>query len=306
LNIPPGNITTISPNFATLYSYNANFSITREIGAGFVATASYLYTKGTHLPIYVDINLVPSGNFLADGRPIYSSTARVYTDFGNILSAESVGDSNYNALNLTLEKRWSRGFELFATYTWAHAIDDAPEQNTIDSANTETLSDPSNRRRDRGNSPTDRPHVFNMTGVFMPKVHSSSKIARYLLNLNRLSVGLVASSGDVFNIGSNQILNGDSSAAPAYQRPLFVGRNTLRGPATFELNARYSRLFALTERKNLEFLAESTNITNTLNVTNLNTTAQVDAFGNIVVPPPNAATAARDQRLIQIGLRLNF
>jgi hypothetical protein len=306
LNIPPGNITTISPNFATLYSYNANFSITREIGAGFVATASYLHTKGTHLPIYVDINLVPSGNFLADGRPIYSSTARVYPDFGNILSAESVGDSNYNALNLTLEKRWSGGFELFATYTWSHAIDDAPEQNTIDSANTETLSDPSDRRRDRGNSLTDRPHVFNMTGVFMPQVHSSSKIARYLLNLNRLSVGLVASSGDVFNIGSNQILNGDSSAAPAYKRPLFVGRNTLRGPATFELNARYSRLFALTERKSLEFLAESTNITNTLNVTNLDTTAQVDAFGNVVVPPPNAATAARDQRLIQIGLRLNF
>ena len=49
-NVPPGDITTISPNFATLYSFNANFSISQEIGAGFVATASYLYTKGTHLP----------------------------------------------------------------------------------------------------------------------------------------------------------------------------------------------------------------------------------------------------------------
>ena len=53
-------------------------------------------------------------------------------------------------------------------------------------------------------------------------------------------------------------------------------------------------------------MAESTNITNTLNVTNLNTTAQVDAFGNIIAPPPNAATSARDQRLIQLGLRFNF
>jgi hypothetical protein len=145
-----------------------------------------------------------------------------------------------------------------------------------------------------------------MTGVFMPQVHKGGKVARYLLNLNRLSVGLVASSGDVFNMGSNQILNGDTSAVPAYQRPLFVGRNTIRGPAIFELNARYSRLFALTERKSLEFLAESTNITNTLNVTNLDTTTQVNAFGNIIVPPPNAATAARDQRLIQIGVRFHF
>ena len=302
----PPNITTISPNFATLYSYNANLSITRQLGAGFVATASYLYTKGTHLPVYININLVPSGSFLADGRPIFSSAARVYPTFGNILSAESVGDSNYHALNLTLERRWSRGFELFATYTWSHAIDDAPEQNTIDSANTETLSDPSNRRRDRGSSLTDRRHVFNVTGVFMPRVHANGGFARYILNLNRLSVGLVASSGDIFNMGSDQILNGDSSATPGYQRPLFVGRNTVRGPAVFELNARYSRLFQLTERKSLEVMAESANITNTLNVTNLNTTAEVDSSGNIVVPPRNAATTARDQRIIQLGLSFKF
>jgi hypothetical protein len=140
----------------------------------------------------------------------------------------------------------------------------------------------------------------------MPQVHTSSSVVRYLLNLNRLSIGLLASSGDVFNMGTNQILDGDTSAAPAYQRPLFVGRNTIRGPAIFELNARYSRLFALTERKSLEFMAESTNITNTLNVTNLDTTAQVNAFGNIIVPSPNAATAARDQRLIQFDVRLAF
>ena len=53
-------------------------------------------------------------------------------------------------------------------------------------------------------------------------------------------------------------------------------------------------------------MAESTNITNTLNVTNLNTTAQVNASGTIIVPPPNAATSARDQRLIQLGVRFNF
>jgi len=46
--------------------------------------------------------------------------------------------------------------QFFATYTWSDAIDDAPEQNSIDSANTVTLSDPSDRRRDRGQLP-DRP-----------------------------------------------------------------------------------------------------------------------------------------------------
>jgi TonB dependent receptor len=66
-------------------------------------------TKGTHLPVYRNINLVPSGFSLADGRPIFSSTARVYPGFANILSAESVGNSEYNGMNLSLRKRFAHG-----------------------------------------------------------------------------------------------------------------------------------------------------------------------------------------------------
>src|SRR6202011_2049771 len=123
------------------------------------------------------INLVPSGQQLADGRPVFGS-ARVFSGFGNILSAESAGQSVYNGLNLTLNKRFSRGFEMFATYTWSHAIDDAPEQNNIDSANF-LLSDPSNRRRDRGNSLTDRRHAFNANAVWSPIASASSGVLNY-------------------------------------------------------------------------------------------------------------------------------
>lgn len=42
------------------------------------------------------------------------------------------------------------------------------------------------------------------------------------------------------------------------------------------------------------------------NVMNLNTAALVDAAGNIIKPPPKGATAARDQRLIQLSVRVNF
>jgi hypothetical protein len=43
-----------------------------------------------------------------------------------------------------------------------------------------------------------------------------------------------------------------------------------------------------------------------MNPIGLNTTATVDALGNIVRPQSNAATSARDQRLIQLGVRFNF
>jgi hypothetical protein len=303
--LAPQTINTVDPNFATLYSYNANFTISREIGSNFVLSAGYLFTQGTHLPVYRNINLVPTGALLADTRPIFSTTARVYPGLANILSAESVGKSNYNGLNVTLQKRLSKGYELIATYTWSHAIDDAPEQNNIDSG-AAFLSDPTNRKRDRGNSLTDKRHTFNMTGVFMPEFGIKNHTGHYLANHNRLSVGAVASSGDLFNLGSNATLNGDPTETAAYQRPAYVGRNTIRAANQVELFARYSRMFPITERKSLEFLAESTNLTNRMNPIGLNTTATVDAAGNITKPASNAATSARDQRLVQLGLRLNF
>jgi hypothetical protein len=113
-------------------------------------------------------------------------------------------------------------------------------------------------------------------------------------------------SGDVFNIGSNQILNGDPSIPASLQRPLFIGRNTLRAPRTAELNVRYVRMFPVHELLRLEFIAESTNITNRTNVVGLNSTALVLPSGFRISGPSQAWTAALDQRLLQAGLWITF
>ena len=300
----PLDVNTVSPDFANLYSINANFSVTRELTPTMSLTASYLYTAGNRLPVYLSLNVVPSGNFLADDRPIFG-TARVYPAFGNVISAESVGHSTYNGANLTLRKQTSKGVEFYATYTWSHAIDNAPEQNNID-AGAFLPADPTNLRRERGDSLTDKRHVFNMTSVLMPEFHLSNKTLNALANRNRLAVSVVAATGDVFNMGSNKMLNGDNATGAAYQRPLFIGRDTIRAPGQFEMNARYSRLFPIKERTSAEFIAETTNLTNRLNVINLNTTASVDAAGNITTPASLAPTATRDQRLLQLGVRFNW
>jgi hypothetical protein len=304
VNLGIQSINTVDPGFSTLYSVNANVSVSREITRDTALTISYLFTRGDHIPIVQNINLVPSGLQLADGRPIFGS-ARVYPDFGNILVAESVGQSEYNALNITLTKRLSHGLQVFATYTWSHAIDDAPEQNVIDSPNF-MLSDPTNRRRDRGNSLTDRPNVFNGNLVYAPEWNGSIRAVRWLVNGNRFAILAVLQSGDVFNMGSNLILNGDPSTPTAFQRPLFIGRNTIRGPWISEFNVRYTRLFALTERVRLEFVAESTNVFNHTNVVGRSSTATVTTAGSIIAEPSLSSTNALDQRLLQLGIKLAF
>jgi hypothetical protein len=298
------DITTVSPDFATLYSGNANVSISRDLGGNAGVTATYLFTKGNRLPIWRNINLIAGPNSLADGRPIFGA-ARIDTRFNNILSAESVGKSNYNGLNLRFDKRFSRGLDAFASWTWSHAIDDAPEQNNIDSG-AAALSDPSNRRRDRGNSLTDRRHAFNANLVWNTSSTAANRALQYLASNNRIALLFNAQSGENFNMGGNRILNGDNTAGTAFQRPLFVGRNTLRAPATSELNLRYSRIFPIKERWKPEFFFESTNIFNHTNVTGINATASVDTLGAIVTPASLAWTSALDQRLVQFGLKLVF
>jgi hypothetical protein len=85
-----------------------------------------------------------------------------------------------------------------------------------------------------------------------------------------------------------------------------VGRDTLRAPAAFELNVRYSRQLRLSEGYRLELPAEATNVTNTSNIIGVNSTALADVYGGTLIPASGAATAARDQRLIQLSIRFAF
>jgi hypothetical protein len=297
------DITTVAPDFRTFYSNNANFQVSRELARNLALSVSYLFTKGTHLPVYRNINVSPTGAFLGDGRPILKPGG-VFPGFNNIIMAESVGNSNYNGLNVTLERRFSRGLEFLATYTWSHAIDDAPEQNVLDSPNL-LPEDPTNRRRDRGNSLSDRRHALTATAVLDPHFDVSG-LLKYLVNNNRLALILAATSGDIFNEVGNKSLNGDPTVPSSQQRPLFIGRNTVRGPNIYQLDVRYSRIFPIGERIKPEFLAEATNLFNHSNITGINTTASVDARGFILTPPNFGPTAALDPRFIQIGVRVTF
>jgi hypothetical protein len=304
-NLPTQDVTTVSFDFRTLYSSNANVQISHEISSSVGVSASYLFTKGTHIPVYRNINLIPSGATLADGRPIFGP-GRIDPRFNGIVVAESTANSNYNGLNLTLNSRFRKGLEFFATYTYSHAIDDAAEQNIIDSSTTNWLSDPTNRRRDRGNSFSDRRHSFTTTGVLNPQVTSGPAVLRAIANNNRLALMFVASSGDVFNEGSNRNLNNDPQIPAAMQRPLFIGRNTIRGQRIGQLDARYSRIFPIGERVRPEFLVEAWNLLNHTNVTGINTTAAVDTAGRILTPPSFLQTAALDPRLLQLGIRVSW
>jgi hypothetical protein len=298
------DITTVDPRFRPLRATEWSAQISRQLAENTYLALTYSGVAGTGLPVYRNINVVPSGSTLADGRPLYGS-ARVWPQFNNILSAESVGNSSYNAFTATLRRRLAAYGEYSISYTWSHAIDDAPEQNVLDSLDL-LPSDPSNRARDRGDSLTDRRHAVTAYGVFEPRFRMAPGFAARLANHNRFSFILTASSGDALNLGSNRVLNGDASIPAILQRPLFVGRNTLRAPALVQTNVRYGRIVPVWERLETELFVECSNLFNRNNITGLDTIAMVDQSGRIVTNAPMTATSALQSRTFQVGLRWSY
>lgn len=87
------------------------------------------------------------------------------SQFGTNGYVKNFGSSSYNAVLVSLRKRFSNGFQFDANYTWSHSIDN---QSTV--ANTTTsgglICDARNLRVCRANSDFDIRHLFNVNGVW--------------------------------------------------------------------------------------------------------------------------------------------
>ncbi len=103
-----------------------------------------------------------------------------------------------------------------------------------------------------------------------------------------------------FNVLAGSDLNGDSNNN---NRPFGLGRNTGKGFDFASFDLRFSRRFRLSERFNLELLAEGFNLFNRANYSVPNNTFFAGITPSATFGKP---TAAFDPRQIQFGFRLNF
>lgn len=94
---------------------------------------------------------------------------RVYPDYGSIALINSGVDSNYNALQITVEKRLAHGFSLLSSFAWSKVLDDfAPNKDTPYFTNSCTCG----RHFDYGPSDDDLSKVFKINGDYeTPLVH---------------------------------------------------------------------------------------------------------------------------------------
>jgi hypothetical protein len=174
---------------------------------------------------------------------------------------------------------------------------------TIDDAGNFFFSSPQNNfnvRDDRGLSDNDQRHRLVISGtVEVPPAGKSNGFARVLRGFQFGYIFTYASRLP-FNVllGSDRNLDTNLN-----DRPVGVGRNTGHGFDFASLDLRVSRRFQLTERVDLQLLAEGFNVLNRPNFGVPNNT-----FGSGVNPLPTfrQPTAAFDPRQFQFGMKVSF
>jgi hypothetical protein len=156
---------TISPssvahNYRDSYTQSWNFNVQQELGGNYGLMIGYFGSKGTDLNIERNYNQAINGVL---PYPALSSNSPIDPGkrLGNILVYESDGNSSYNALWLTFQKRFSQGLEFNSSYTWSKSIDE-------NSRNVEGLviQDSYNIKGDRGLSDFDARNRFVLSAVY--------------------------------------------------------------------------------------------------------------------------------------------
>jgi hypothetical protein len=283
------NITRIDPNIESSYSEQANFQIERELPGEASISIGYLHLRGLHLILSRNVN-VPRAPASA-GLP---NLARPDPNWGNISRYESSGDSYYNGMLVSFNKRARRWASLRISYTLSKAIDDAG--NFFFS----TPQDNFNLRDDRGLADNDQRHRLVVSGsIEAPRTIRSSGW-KHVLRGFELSYIFTCASRLPFNIVTGSDRNFDTNNN---DRPVGVARNAGRGFDFASFDLRLGREFHLTDRVGLRILAEGFNLFNRANYAVPNNT-----FGTGAAPLPTFGqpTAAFDPRQFQFGLKLSF
>lgn len=244
---------TLDPKLSLPYAQDWDLNVQRDLGANLLLQVGYVGTKGTKLPRFIEGNpaiympgvSTPSN---ADQRRLYSGctladppSACKFSSTGLI---SGIANSAYNALDVSLKKRFSHDLSFLASYVYSKAIDDVSSFNITGSAaepvagENDLAQNPFNLRAERGPSLFDARHRFVFSYEWnLPFFRQSRGFTQAALGGWQLNGIVTLMSGTPFTIFDSTDVS-DQGGAPeitgfSANRPNLVpGQNPNAGPKT--------------------------------------------------------------------------
>jgi hypothetical protein len=178
-----------------------NFGVERDLGAGWIAKASYVGTKGTFLTRGRPINLIAAPpapatsvadetarlpQFMAANQQATGSATapsnRIDPRFNEVHLVESSANSVYHSLQVEVDKRFSRSYLLRGAYTIAKSLDDVSDAQNVMAFDSALQQNPRDNRDNRARSAFDIPQRLVIMHQWEPEWgRGSSGLVRHLI-----------------------------------------------------------------------------------------------------------------------------
>jgi hypothetical protein len=319
--VAPGavaNTFAVDPDFRVGFAQNWQASVQKDLPASMTVVATYLGTKGSHL----------LQEFLPNTYPAGAANPCSACPSGFVYLASN-GSSTRQAAQLQVRRRLRNGVTATAQYTLADAMDDSGAFTGVSLNGAAIAQDWRNLDAEWAPSNFDQRHLLTVqfqysTGVGVSggtlvdglrgtllkgwtvngQVTAGSGLPVTPVYLSSVpGTGITGSLrpdviGSIDSVSDGSYLNPAAFTAPVPGNWGSAGRNSVRGPAQFSFNAGVTRTFALSDRLNLDWRIDATNLLNRVTYTGINS-----LFGN---PQFGLPSRANTMRKVQSTLRLRF
>jgi hypothetical protein len=308
--IPVSIPKSYSPDIRIPYTFNYNFGVQRQLGGNYMLDVSYVGNVGRKLPQLRELNVA---RLIAGATTGNTNARRIYApNFASIGQLQTIGNSVYNGLQAQLQKRFSGGFTLNGSYTWAVAIDEW-NYNAFAQLSQQGYQNPLDRRADRGKMDDDTRHRLAASFLYAIPAPTGQAWQRRLLGGWELGMIVVAATGSPFSVisGRDNSLSGvgndrpdvvgewrladgrsrDERIARYFNTAAFranapltfgnAGRNIVFGPGSFNLDTSLSKSVAIWESHRLQLRFDAFNLPNRPDFGNPNATLTSPQFGRI-------------------------
>jgi trimeric autotransporter adhesin len=311
------NTFAVDPDLRVGYAHNWQLLVQRDLPGSTTITGTYLGTKGSHLLQEFLPNTYPIG--VANPCPACPS---------GFVYLTSNGSSTRNAGQVQLRRRLRAGLTANIQYTLSKATDDAAAAYSGVSLNGASIAqDWLNLEAERAPSNFDQRHLVTAqvqytTGMGIEGGALASGVRGSLLKGWTMTGQLTAGSGlpttpiyltsvpgtgvtgsiRADQVGASGASNGEYANPAVFSAPFghwgTAGRNSIRGPAQFGLNASLGRSFLWGNRLTFDWRVDATNVLNRVTYTGINTIVGSPQFGLPI--------QANAMRKLQSSLRMRF
>ena len=333
-----GGLNSVDTNFRPPESWQWNLTVSHEVMKNTVAEVSYVGNHGLHIWRLINggFNAVKP-QFRAQVAAGADANTPGFRRFGfanGVTRDESTGDSNYHALQVWVDRRFTDRFAFQTAYTWSRTISNVPTQSFI-SATTDVF----NYDLDKGYSDLDRRHALVFNAVYsLPNFKDRGALFSNILGDWQFNTIASYYSGTPLNIilGTDRAgLGGSTTQRPdlvpgvpiyldnpsdrsllinraAFANPALgtfgnLKRGDVRGPGIKNIDFSVTKNWRMKERYGLQFRAEMFNVFNIVNFRAHNASVAGGGIDNTLSNGGfGRAGSTRGPREIQFGFKFTF